>query len=466
MQALTLWLAILPALTIPFLQGGVGWHEVVFSVLINFSSLCCALAGILASSYSRAWWRALLLALAIAVVMFALFLWLKGDAIFWLMRSQLPKAYGNFQPAMSTSVFFQVAVFAGDMNNYWAQTQRVLPRAGVNWWMLLEAAQALAAVLFLALAIELAAAMVRRNWQDRPASRLQIWWGAVFCRPVIWVAFFHRWLGRKLQRNPIGAAEQRTWSGRLARWGWLALIIGVYSAMLADMGAFGRDDLAERLMAWLLLGNLALSAAGSFRRERENGVLELLLISPLDESQIVGGRLRGLWAQFLPAWAVLMGVWLYFQTVFGDSVTTFPSEHFLSVCFFFVSFATVPIVGLYFSLRPGNFASAVFFTLLVAIILPVILSYLLVYVFTADATPLSQAFCVAFCKSSRRSRWAAASSGVIWSRAILRFEEKIYAKGFQGIAPRNIASRTAQRAIPTKSFTAPRRRGFPGWRGA
>ncbi len=103
--------------------------------------------------------------------------------------------------------------------------------------------------------------------------------------------------------------------------------------MLADMGAFGRDDLAERLMAWLLLGNLALSAAGSFRRERENGVLELLLISPLDESQIVGGRLRGLWAQFLPAWALLMGVWLYFQTVFGDNNDTFPSEHFLSFCF-------------------------------------------------------------------------------------------------------------------------------------
>jgi ABC-type transport system involved in multi-copper enzyme maturation permease subunit len=108
--------------------------------------------------------------------------------------------------------------------------------------------------------------------------------------------------------------------------------------------------------------------------------------------------LRGLWAQFLPAWALLMGVWLYFQTVFGDSNDTFPSEHFLSVCFFIVSFATLPIVGLYYSLRPGNFATAVFFTLLVGIILPVILAYLVVYLVSGDTAPapLLQAFTAAF----------------------------------------------------------------------
>src|SRR5262249_41854281 len=32
MRALTLWLAVLPALMIPFLLGGVGWHEAVLSV--------------------------------------------------------------------------------------------------------------------------------------------------------------------------------------------------------------------------------------------------------------------------------------------------------------------------------------------------------------------------------------------------------------------------------------------------
>ena len=41
--------------------------------------------------------------------------------------------------------------------------------------------------------------------------------------------------------------------------------------------------------------------SGSFRRERETGVLELLLVAPLSTHQIVWGRLRAIWGQFAPA---------------------------------------------------------------------------------------------------------------------------------------------------------------------
>ncbi len=59
LRALTLWLAVLPVLTICFLVGGVGWAEVAFSVLINFGAICLATsAGLLASSLSRTWSRA------------------------------------------------------------------------------------------------------------------------------------------------------------------------------------------------------------------------------------------------------------------------------------------------------------------------------------------------------------------------------------------------------------------------
>ena len=37
LRALTLWLAVLPVTTICFLIGGVGWHEVLLSVAVNFS---------------------------------------------------------------------------------------------------------------------------------------------------------------------------------------------------------------------------------------------------------------------------------------------------------------------------------------------------------------------------------------------------------------------------------------------
>src|SRR5438876_1559811 len=60
--------------------------------------------------------------------------------------------------------------------------------------------------------------------------------------------------------------------------------------------------------AWLLIASFTAAAAGSFRRERENGFLELMLVAPLGEWQIIGGRLRGLWGQFVPAIAVFLGM--------------------------------------------------------------------------------------------------------------------------------------------------------------
>src|SRR5438477_2725470 len=61
LRALSLWLAVLPVLTIPFLLGGVSWIEALLSAAINFSAICWALAaGLLASAWSKRWLRALL----------------------------------------------------------------------------------------------------------------------------------------------------------------------------------------------------------------------------------------------------------------------------------------------------------------------------------------------------------------------------------------------------------------------
>jgi ABC-type transport system involved in cytochrome c biogenesis permease component len=112
---------------------------------------------------------------------------------------------------------------------------------------------------------------------------------------------------------------------------------------------------------------MAMSAAGSFRRERETGVLELLLVSPLGESQIISGRLGGLWSQFAPAAGLLLTVWAYCSTFLpdkGDAGT------FL---FFLVTFLTVPVFGLYFSLRCHNFLTAFLSTIAVALVLPLVL---------------------------------------------------------------------------------------------
>jgi ABC-type transport system involved in multi-copper enzyme maturation permease subunit len=113
---------------------------------------------------------------------------------------------------------------------------------------------------------------------------------------------------------------------------------------------------------------MAVSAAGSFRRERESGMLELLLVAPLKEWQVLGGRVRGLWAQFLPAVALLFCIWLYCSTFMQTE------GEWQYILFFAGTFLTLPVIGLYYSLLKRAFLSAFLWTLLVGVALPAFLS--------------------------------------------------------------------------------------------
>ena len=222
-------------------------------------------------------------------------------------------------------------------------------------------------LLVLVVAVLIAGAKTRRSWQEEPPSERQLWWQQTFCTPVLWMSFFRRWMRRKLERNPIGWLEQRTWSGRLVTWGWFAVLISIYSAVLTDRHFFEGANGLHATMAWLLAGSMGMSAAGSFRRERETGVLELLLVSPLGENQIISGRLGGLWSQFAPAAGLLLAVWAYCSTFLanGGDAGTF--------LFFLVTFIAVPVFGLYFSLLCHNFLTAFLSTIAVALVLPLVL---------------------------------------------------------------------------------------------
>jgi ABC-type Na+ efflux pump permease subunit len=123
----------------------------------------------------------------------------------------------------------------------------------------------------------------------------------------------------------------------------------------------------QRMMAWLLAGSVALSAAASFRRERESGVLELLLVSPMNESQIITGRLGGLWSQFLPSFALLLTVWAYFSTLFGDH------KDGPVIAFHAITFLTLPVIGLCYSLGARNVLMAFLSTIAVGILIPLLL---------------------------------------------------------------------------------------------
>ena len=81
LRALTLWLATLPVMALPFLLGGVGWREAVCRRRsISVRSAVRSAAGLLASCLSKRWTRAQVLACFLALAFAMVFFFLLGFA--------------------------------------------------------------------------------------------------------------------------------------------------------------------------------------------------------------------------------------------------------------------------------------------------------------------------------------------------------------------------------------------------
>jgi len=378
LRAVSLWLAVLPVVTIPFLLGGLSWGEALLSASINFSAICWALAaGLLASAWSKSWLRALCSAAVLSI--FSLLTFGIGVGCIWasLLTPGLFAGGGMWvpMPGGGATRVFQGQWLEG-LDLVLLVGLGIITNAGGNWFnylrlasvsQLIRAMGGVTLVSFFALlvAILAAGARTRRIWQEEPPSARQLWWEKTFCTPVLWLSFFRRWMRRKLEHNPVGWLEQRTWTGRLVTWAWFAIVISLYSAVLSDRNFFRGENVTQGVMAWLLAGSMAMSAAGSFRRERESGVLELLFVSPLAENEILTGRLRGLWGQFLPAYGTLLGLWAYCSTLNASEAGGGEA-----VVFHAITFLTLPIIGLYFSLRCRAFITAFLCTLAVGMLAP------------------------------------------------------------------------------------------------
>jgi ABC-type transport system involved in multi-copper enzyme maturation permease subunit len=364
LRAFSLLLAALPIITIPLFLGGVAGSDAALSLMMNFSALCWALAaGLLASSFSKSWLRAQLLAAGFAVCLGSGFLLLNGGNIYVF------SGHSMWTPVGATDNLSWTVLFgfldATNLNGWWGRVHSLMSPARHLVWLLIHLRMVIVSILVLLLSIEIAARNLRRYWREEPPSARQVWLEKKLFTPIVMVSFLRGWMRRKLERNPIGWLEQRSWSGRLVTWGWFAVMISIYSAAFSNTDVSRSLEIIQKFMAWLLLGVIAVTAAGSFQRERETGVLELLLVSPMTVGQIIGGRLRGLWGQFLPAFFTLLVIWDYLSTLF-------PYERAAPgvIGFFCGSFLALPVVGLYYSLRRSNFISAFLSTVLMGVAVP------------------------------------------------------------------------------------------------
>jgi len=367
LRAVTTWAAVLPIGAVPVLLGGVGRAEAMLSVFGTFDALLIGLgAGIAASAFNKS----SLGSLALTAVLTGACLCGLSVAHLHLVMMAVGQWLPGFQwPEWSNHLGWLGAAlaFSADAGQLWKQIWQALPGSARACWLAAECATTLATVLFVWRLARIAAWRIERRWREEPSARAQRM-EQVFGSPVVWRLPFRRWLRWNLDRNPVGWLAQRRWTGRIVAWAWCAVLMGFYGVTAGDRRLLLEES--QRLhvaLAGLLMLSLAAVSAASFRRERETGVLELLLVAPLNLWQIIGGRLRGVWRQFLPAMILLGAVWLYVGK-YDSSVDA------NALLFYGITFLTLPVIGLYYSLARTNFINAFLRTLLVGLVLPLFLA--------------------------------------------------------------------------------------------
>jgi len=367
LRGVMLFCAMLPVLAIPVLVGGVAAKDCIMALLINSIVLVLGLtAGMLASTLSRAWIRAFVLAELLSASLLLIFM-----NVHFALFKQVTLMTGMFTYRGSiVEKLFESFIFHTNIGwSRWGTTWDNIWSAGASIgadWMALVATLAVGAVLLLLFAVMMAAAQVRRSWREEPSSRRMTETRKALTRPRFATATLRRRLSRSLERNPIGWLQHYSWSGRITKWGWLAAIIVVESFAIADVTSF--PDV-QPLIVFVLVAGLAFTASASFREERESGALELLLVCPLTVAQLIWGRLRGIWMQYLPSFALLI-LCLAVSTEMQNYDNAHKTGWFYAITI--AVFVTVPVIGLFFSLHTANFLAAWLWTMALGIGLPLL----------------------------------------------------------------------------------------------
>jgi ABC-type Na+ efflux pump permease subunit len=334
LRAMTLLLAALPVLGLPFVLGGIEWRwAILAAVTLGSATLLSIAAGIYASSRGGSTIQVMVLAEACAWgLALASMLWAHPLALIlpggWLRR---------------------------------------------HWFVILLLPNVICSTLVFALLLRASIRRLKRTWHEESAAPEQPrWvqaWTQIFSTSPFWQTLFRWNKSRTLDRNPVAWLQEYSWTARLTKWGWFVLLLLAVFFVLADASSL-RTGFPQYFLTGALALGVSFSAVGSFRREQQTGLLELLLVTPLTVRQLLGGRLWGICAHYLPALGILWFGWtgarLLSPRLQSDPLmlVMFPNP---------LAFVSLMVVGLYLSLSPINFFLAWFFTWVVAFILPLLL---------------------------------------------------------------------------------------------
>ena len=413
LRALTLYFTMIPVLLMPLMLGGVTMKDGLMAALINLGALLLALAaGLLASAWTRDWLKSVAVAQCLSLLFAAMFMAAQrsslervliraapvtavgGNNSGWAARgvssplSQYEDRNGGVLSSLR-SLFDLNTNLAGNQRQYiytpagpvyvplntaWSDVWTTYSPSVHAVWFRQTGLLLVGCLVVLILAVVAAGKSVEHSWRETPPSPKRQRVNDVFTQPVVSRGFMRQKHRRALERNPMGWLQQYSWSARLTKWGWCGFIV-LGELLLAASWRDAWD--AQFWMALLVLLGLSFSAAGSFHRERETGALELLLVTPLRAGQIIRGRLGGIRMQYLPSLATLLLAWAclvqpsWVRSVLQPDQWEGSQTRFVwLLAALVVSFCTVPIIGLYFSLRPMNQIVSWLCTCVVGLLIP------------------------------------------------------------------------------------------------
>jgi len=398
LRALTLYFAMLPVIVMPVMLGGVTVQDALMAALLDLGVLLLALAaGLLASAWTRDWLKSV----AVAELLAALFVFLfmaahRGTLAGAAATAMPPPARAGAPPPFNRSGMMWVTTgyhsghdgflsrtrqlfafatnLAVDDASYVfnATTGRMIYRPVTGWseiwsglpgsvhatWFRWTGGLVLGCLGVLIFSAIVAGKSIERAWRDLPTTARRQQVNDVFTQPVVGRSLLRRRLKRALERNPIGWLQQYSWHARLTKWGWCSFVV-----FMELLFASNWQDAwnAQGWVALLVLLGLTFSAAGSFRSERESGALELLLVTPLRAGQVIRGRLQGIRMQYLPSMLTLALAWFCLLPPRWPRVLFMPENWDGGMAAWLcllaavtVSFVTLPVIGLYFSLKRMN----------------------------------------------------------------------------------------------------------------
>jgi ABC-type transport system involved in multi-copper enzyme maturation permease subunit len=329
LRALTLYLAALPLMGLPLFLGGVDWRWVFMAVVAQANAVLLGIAaGIFASTRG-------------------------GSSIQVMVLAE--------GCALGLAVLSRVAVaIAGQMI--------VWPYTSWRYWGSMGGASMLVTLILFVLVFAASVRRLKTSWADESSGDEQPRWVRLFSNSTFWQDFF-RWDTRRARdRNPMAWLQEYSWTARLTKWGWLAIMLVAEFFLLTHFER-PRTLLSQPLITVVLSLGIAFSAVGSFRRELDSGLLELLLVTPLSAGQLLRGRLWGICCHYLPALSILWVSSAFDRILnpraYGNALMGAMLPNPLALI-------AMMVLGLYLALGRLNFFLAWFLTWTIAYVVPIL----------------------------------------------------------------------------------------------